>query len=283
MKRVMGLTYAIFAYVVFGMTFLAAMGFVGNLVVPVSLDMEPGAGSTPFGRALTINLLLLTIFAAQHSGMARQRFKNWARRLVPEPLERSTYVLASCAALLVLFTGWQPLGGEVWQVEDVAGRMVLYALFALGWMMVLLGTFLTDHLDFFGLRQAWSWFRGRAYTPPELQVTGPYRLVRHPLYLGWILAFWATPDMTLTHLLFALGMTVYILMAIPLEESDLVETHGPAYEGYRRGTPMLIPDPSNLDRAREMREHAAQFGQIHQIHSVVNRSKLTAFCSIGRE
>jgi protein-S-isoprenylcysteine O-methyltransferase Ste14 len=173
--------------------------------------------------------------------MARKWFKKWWTRIVPKPLERSTYVLFSSLALILLFWQWRPLGGVVWSLEEPVGRLVLRALFAFGWLTVLVSTFLINHFDLFGLRQVWLYLRGRSYTTLKFGTPGPYRLVRHPLYVGWLFAFWSTPTMTFAHLLFSIATTAYILLAIQFEERDLAREHGDTYEAYRRSVPMLIP------------------------------------------
>ena len=237
MGRVVAFIYGVVAYAVFFATFLYAAGFVGNLLVPKSLD---GAPVGPLGTSLLINLGLLTLFAVQHSVMARPAFKRVWTQVVPQAVERSTYVLASSLALIVLFWQWRPLGGVVWDVQDPIGRAVLYAGFAFGWLLVLATTFLINHFDLFGLRQVWLHLRGRPYRPLAFTTPGPYRLVRHPLYVGWLFAFWSTPTMTATHLLFAVVTTAYILVAIRFEERDLVAAH-PEYASYRSRVPMLVP------------------------------------------
>src|SRR5262245_32363993 len=237
MGRIVAFVYGVVSYAVFFVTFLYAAGFVGNLVVPKSLD---GAPVGPLGTSLLINLGLLGLFAVQHSVMARPAFKRMWTRIVPEPVERSTYVLASSLALILLFWQWQPLGGVVWDVEAPVGRALLPAGFAFGWLLVLVTTFLINHFDLFGLRQVWFHLRGEPYRPLAFKTPGPYRLVRHPLYVGWFFAFWSTPTITVTHLLFAVMTTAYILVAIQLEERDLVAAH-PEYADYRRRVPMLIP------------------------------------------
>jgi protein-S-isoprenylcysteine O-methyltransferase Ste14 len=236
-KRVVFFTYGVAAYAVFFATFLYAIAFVGNFMVPRTLDSGPDA---PFLVALAINMSLLGLFAIQHSVMARPAFKKWWMRMVPAPIERSTYVLMSSLALMLLFWQWRPMGGTVWMVTDPVGAMILMALFAFGWGLVLVSTFLINHFDLFGLRQVWLYLRGKPYTPPSFGTPGLYRYVRHPLYVGWLFAFWMTPTMTSAHLLFALLTTGYILIAIQLEEHDLVEAH-PEYRSYRNRVPMLVP------------------------------------------
>lgn len=238
MGRVLVLLYGVVCYAVFFVTFLYAIGFVGNLYVPKSIDSPP-AGS--FGQALLIDLALLGLFALQHSVMARPAFKRAWTRIVPEAIERSTYVLFSSLALIVLFRFWQPLGGIVWSVEDPVASAILYGVFGFGFFLVLLSTFLINHFDLFGLRQVWTYFRGRRYESLPFATPGPYRLVRHPLYLGFLLAFWATPTMTVAHLVFAIATTGYILIAIQFEERDLVSFYGARYADYRARVPMLIP------------------------------------------
>jgi len=238
MKRLTILTYGVVSYAIFFATYLYAIGFIGNFLVPTSLDGEPAVA---LGTALLINLTLLGAFAIQHSVMARPAFKRWWTRIVPKPAERSTYTLCSSLLLIALFALWEPMGGTVWNVEDSVGQVVLYGLFGMGWMIVLISTFLINHFDLFGLRQVWLYFRGREYTPLKFDTPWLYRHVRHPLYVGWLLAFWATPTMSVAHLVFALATTGYILIAIQLEERDLIGEHGRKYEDYRREVPMLIP------------------------------------------
>ena len=237
-KRISIFAYGVVCYSIFFVTFLYALGFVGNFVVPVALDGVPTMAT---GKALLIDVLLLGIFALQHSLMARPFFKRWLTRFIPEPAERSTYVLLSSLALIAMFVFWQPLGGIAWHIEDPTVRTVMYGLFGLGWLLVLVSTFLINHFDLFGLRQVWLQLLGRPYQPVKFGTPGPYKLVRHPLYLGWLLAFWATPDMTGTHLLFAFLTTAYILVAIQFEERDLVDTLGNDYVQYRSKVPMIIP------------------------------------------
>ena len=237
MSRLLVFAYGVAAYGAFFVTFLYAIGFVGNLFVPKALDSTPTA---PFLTALAINLGLLTLFAVQHSVMARPWFKRILLRIIPQAAERSTYVLASSLALILLFWQWSPLGGVVWNIETPAWRAVTLTVFATGWLLVLIATFLINHFDLFGLRQVWLHLRGREYSPLHFVTPGPYRLVRHPLYLGWLLAFWATPTMTVKHLLFAVVTTAYILVAIQLEERDLIAVL-PEYAEYRKRVPMILP------------------------------------------
>jgi len=237
LQRLVVLLYGVVAYAIFFATFLYAIGFVGNVVVAKSIDAPALA---PLGLALLTNGALLGLFAVQHSLMARPFFKRWLTRLIPEPAERSTYVLFSSLALLLLFAFWQPMGGVVWQVENEVARALIQLGFAFGWMLVLVTTFLINHFDLFGLRQVWLCFRQRPYTSLKFTTPGPYKLVRHPLYVGWFFAFWCTPTMTAAHLFFAVMTTVYILVAIRLEERDLEKFH-PEYTEYKLRTPMLIP------------------------------------------
>lgn len=238
MKRTLALAYGAAVYALFLGVFLYAIGFIGNLWVPTSLDAER---SGSFAGALAVNLGLLGLFAVQHSGMARPAFKRWWTRFVPKPIERSTYVLATNLILIALFAFWQPMGGEVWNVENETARAAIYGVYFAGWAIVFVATWLINHFDLFGVRQVWLYFTGREYT--RLLFTEPflYRYVRHPLYVGWLTVFWAAPTMTIAHLFFALVTTAYILVAIRLEERDLVAEHGEAYESYRRRVPMLVP------------------------------------------
>jgi protein-S-isoprenylcysteine O-methyltransferase Ste14 len=237
MKRLSIFVYGVLSYAVFFATFLYAIGFVGNFGVPKSLDSVP---QVPFWQALLTNLGLLGIFALQHSIMARPAFKRWWTQIIHPAAERSTYVLFSSLALILLFALWEPMGAVVWQVRDPLGQLVLHSTAATGWLLVLASTFLINHFDLFGLRQVWLELRGKPYTPLKFDTPALYKLVRHPLYLGWLLAFWATPTMTLAHLVFAGATTAYIFIAIVFEERDLVDAH-PEYKLYRKRVPMIFP------------------------------------------
>jgi len=254
LQRTLQFLYGVACYAVFLATFLYAIAFVGGFLVPTRLDAP--LGPTPIGLTIVVDALLLLVFAVQHSVMARPWFKARWTRIVPPAVERSTYVLAASLALALVFWQWRPIGVTVWSVEEPVARSLLWALFAAGWSTVLAVTFLINHFDLFGLRQVWLTLRGHPYTPVAFRTPLPYRHVRHPLYLGFMLAFWATPHMTVAHLLFALLTTGYIVVAIQFEERDLVAQHGARYEQYRRSVPMLIPRlrastrASAIDRGR---------------------------------
>ena len=243
-SRIVAFLYGVTCYLAFLASFLYAIGFIGNFGVSKSIDSGP---QFRVSYALAINLGLLGLFAIQHSLMARPWFKNAWTRIVPTPAERSTYVLFSSLALLLLFWKWQPIGGVLWNVESTSGRIVLYALYAFGWLTVLVATFLINHFDLFGLRQVWLYLIGRPYTPLKFSTPGLYQLVRHPLCVGWLLVFWTAPVMTAAHLVFAIATTAYILLAIQFEEHDLVQLH-PEYAEYRRRVPMIVPVGSVLRR-----------------------------------
>lgn len=236
-NRIIAFLYGVACYLAFLAAFLYAIGFIGNFLVPKSID---SGMQMSFMNALAINAGLLGLFAVQHSVMARQWFKRAWSRIVPTSVERSTYVLFSSLALLLLFWKWQPMGGVIWEVQNGFGRAALYSLYAAGWAIVLAATFLINHFDLFGLRQVWLHLLGRPHTQLEFRTPGLYRYVRHPLYVGWLLVFWSAPKMTLAHLVFAVATTAYILIAIQFEERDLVRFHA-EYAEYRRRVPMLVP------------------------------------------
>jgi len=251
MAGLVAFLYGIVAYLVFLASNLYAIGFVGNFFVPNSID----AGvSPPVAEALTINTLLLGLFAIQHSVMARQGFKRWWTRLVPACVERSTYVLIASLVLLLLYWQWRPIPNLVWTVENPIGIAALHAIFWLGWGMSLLSTFLISHFELFGLSQVFARLRSRVLPPRAFTTPFLYRRVRHPLYLGFLLAFWATPVMTVGHLLFAGATTAYILVAIQLEERDLIQYFGDQYRRYRNEVTMLIP----LPKRRKPAEHRVE-------------------------
>ena len=238
MNRYLTIGYGAVCYVAFLAAFLYAIGFVGNLIVPRSIDNGVAAS---IGEAVVVNVLLLGVFAVQHSVMARPAFKRWWTRLVPKMIERSTYVLISSLVLFLMFWQWRTMPAIIWDVAWTPGRIVLWALFAAGWVTVLLSTFMISHFDLFGLRQVYLAWRGTPYTDLEFRTSLLYRVVRHPLMLGFIVAFWAAPTMTAGHLLFAVATTGYILIAIQLEEHDLNAMLGERYRDYRGRVPMLIP------------------------------------------
>jgi methanethiol S-methyltransferase len=238
MKKIAYFSYGVLSYVVFFGTYCYAAGFVTNLFVPTSLDAP---SKTPFLQSLIINASLLLLFAVQHSVMARPAFKKWWTSIVPEPIERSTYVLLSSACLILLLWLWEPMGGNVWAVESAAMRIVLTTMSFVGFGIVLLSTFMINHFDLFGLRQVWFVLIGKKYQPLKFKTPFFYKYVRHPLYLGWLIAFWSAPTMTLAHFLFAALCTGYILIAIRFEEKDLIQIFGEKYIEYKRVAPMIIP------------------------------------------
>jgi protein-S-isoprenylcysteine O-methyltransferase Ste14 len=238
LERIAAFAYGLVCYAIFFGTFLYAVGFIGDFIVPKTIDSVPLV-SLP--NAILINLGLLSLFAVQHSVMARPAFKRQWTKIVPKPVERSTYVLFSSLCLIALFYFWQPMGITIWNVQHPVGQAILYSLYASGWLVILAASFLINHFDLFGLRQVFLYLIGKPYTPLRFATPGMYQHVRHPLYVGWLLAFWATPHMTAAHLVFALVTSAYILIAIQFEERDLIQAHGDNYINYRRRVPMLIP------------------------------------------
>ena len=246
MARFFTLAYGLLVYAFFLTTFVYAIGFTGNFGVPKSIDTGP---TVPLTEALIVDVLLLALFAVQHSVMARRSFKRWWTRIVAPAMERSTYVLASTVALALLLCQWRPIPEPVvWNVDSIAGMNALLAMFWLGWVVLLTSTFLINHFELFGLRQVFARLANRP--PPEQEFRTPffYRYVRHPIYLGFLIAFWATPTMTARHLLFAIATTGYILIGIWFEERDLIALFGDQYRRYREQVSMLIPLPRRKAR-----------------------------------
>jgi protein-S-isoprenylcysteine O-methyltransferase Ste14 len=237
-KRVAFFVYGAVAYAIFFGTFLYAIAFVGGFLVPTQLD---GPAQEPVALSLAIDAALLTIFAVQHSVMARPGFKAWWTKIVPPPIERSVFVLSASIALMILFLGWRPIDAIVWNVTNPILKDLIWILFWAGWLTVLVSTFLINHFELFGLQQAWLHVRGREAARPELRQPGFYRWVAHPLYSGFFLAFWAAPEMTAGHLLLAAGVSIYMLIAIRYEERDLTDFFGDEYRRYRSGVGMLTP------------------------------------------
>ena len=248
MTRIAAFLYGVLCYAATVASLVYAAGFLANIGVPKSIDTAPTADTL---RAVLTNLGLLGVFAVQHSVMARQGFKRLWTKIVPRTVERSTYCLFSAAALGLLMWQWQPMGGTIWHVEAAWARYLLFGLSLVGWVGVYYSSFLINHFDLFGLRQVWLHLRGREYTPLAFQTPTLYKWIRHPLYLGLTLAVWATPDMTVTHLLFAVGVLGYIIVGIQFEERDLIASLGTRYAAYRRAVPMLLPllRPKKLAKA----------------------------------
>ncbi|WP_376694640.1 methanethiol S-methyltransferase [Wenzhouxiangella sp. EGI_FJ10305] len=268
MQRFLILLFGIAAYLVFLPTFLYLIAFVGNLQTTALVETIPaltwlvpqsvsyGRETGPVGLAVVINLALIALFGLQHSVMARSGFKDWLKKMLPASAERSVYVLISSLLLILLFWQWRPMGPVIWSVESGAGQAMLWTLFAVGFGITFISTYLIDHFDLFGLKQIWSQFRGRKAQPPRFVTPLFYRIVRHPLYLGFLIAFWTVPHVTLGHVLFAGGMTVYILIGIQLEERDLVRYLGKDYQRYQKQVPQLVPVPGKAWRDDETLEGA---------------------------
>ncbi|OAI46686.1 hypothetical protein AYO44_10945 [Planctomycetaceae bacterium SCGC AG-212-F19] len=238
MIRWLSFIYGVSCHLLFLVTFAYLAGFVGNLLVPKAIDTPSSASLTV---ALAANLGLILLFGLQHSVMARPAFKRLWTQIIPQPIERSTYVLISNVVTFVLVWGWQGIDLVVWDVQQPLGRTLLWGLFAAGWLLVFVASLMIDHFDLFGTRQVWFYLQCREYAPPEFRLPGLYQWVRHPLYIGWALAFWATPTMTLGHLLFASALTAYMVLASKIEERDLVRYYGRQYEDYQRQVPAFVP------------------------------------------
>ena len=238
MRRVLFFGYGLFAYATFLAAFLYLIGFMGNLLVPKSID---SGVEVSLGGALAVNFLLILVFGFQHAVMARPGFKKWWAQLVPRPIERSTYVLLTNVIFFILFWQWRPITTVVWDVSGGVLEPVLWALFAFAWVLILITSFLINHFDLFGLRQVYLYLKNESYTHLKFNTVGIYKYIRHPLMVGWILGFWSTPVMTVGHLLFAVMTTIYIITTVPLEEKDLLHFLGEDYENYRRRTPRYIP------------------------------------------
>jgi protein-S-isoprenylcysteine O-methyltransferase Ste14 len=252
MTKGLAFLYGLIAYMIFFVTFLYAIFFVGNVIVPRTID---SAATTTTVNAILIDVLLLSLFAIQHSVMARPGFKRWWTHFVPAPVERSTYVLLSSLCLLLLYWQWRPLTQTVWDVQNPTGKLILQILFWVGWLVVLSATFMINHFDLFGLRQVYFYLRSEEYEPIGFHSPMLYKYCRHPIMLGFIIAFWAAPRMTIGHLLFAVATTAYILVAIQFEEHDLIVAHGERYQQYRGCTSMLLP---LMRKARQASESAAR-------------------------
>lgn len=240
MIRVFAFVYGLICYLSFLVAFAYAIGFVGDLVVPKSINSGEGGNVL---SALLINVGLLGLFAVQHSGMARHGFKKWWTKIIPKPIERSTYVLLASFVLFLLYWQWRPMPGEIWSVESEVGQWVLWGLFAFGWGMVVYTTFLISHAHLFGLTQVQDFMKNRDLWEPSFQTPNLYNRMRHPMMLGFFLAFWSIPDMTAGHLLFSIATTGYILIALQLEENDLLKAFPRKYQRYKKQVPMFIPRP----------------------------------------
>jgi len=238
MKRALVLIYGTFCYLLFLGVFLYLIGFLGDFIVPKSID---SAGTLPLFQALLINTLLLSLFAIQHSVMARKNFKNWITKVIPKSIERSTFVLATNVVFLLFFWQWQPIQGTVWNIENETVTLLIWGLFGTGWLIVLISTFLINHFELFGLQQVYNNLRQKTFVAPHFQTPLFYKIVRHPMMIGMIIAIWATPYMSPGHLIFAIGSTGYIFVGIYFEERDMLKNFGNRYATYQTQVPKIIP------------------------------------------
>ena len=248
MKRWLILTYGLVSYLIFLGVFLYSILFLGNLFVPRAMDSQP---TVSIGQALICDLVLLLAFSIQHSLMARPFFKRWITRFIPKSAERSNYVMFSNLAMVLLFVFWEPMGGVIWNVENRLAQSAIYGVYFFGWLFLFVSTCMISHFDLFGLKQTWLQFRNQPYVNAPFCVPFAYKYVRHPIYVGWLFIFWATPVMTIAHLLFAVGCTTYILIAIVWEERDLIATFGTRYTEYQQDVPMLIPQLTSHSKNQE--------------------------------
>ena len=251
MSRILAFIYGLICYLIFFATFIYTIGFVGNLIVPKTLDSDLNGTLI---QGILIDILLIGVFAIQHSLMARPSFKEWWKKIIPNSIERSTYVLMSSLALLLLFWQWRSLGGIIWNIQNPIISNIIYGIFALGWLIALLSKFMINHFDLFGLRQVYLYLRGQEYEYLGFRTPGFYKYVRHPIMLGFVIAFWATPIMTVSHLIFALGLTIYMLVGIKLEETDMISIYGNLYQEYRQQVSMLIPLPKQKLTQQKIQE-----------------------------